>query len=184
MAPLQAWLVVACGPSIQSIYEGDVRFEHCYRLDLDPNITPSLRQMCWREWVGSYTYGQTQDRANYARRRLEQLKSQPQETAMMLDPPPDPALPLPPAFAPPPAEHVSAHRPPPPTAQAGSASVERLAESRVPDDPPGEACADSCRQTWAACSPAKQLPGEIVSESSRAECNRAYARCMRRCFDD
>ena len=28
-------LGAACGPSVQSIHEGNVRFEHCYRLDLE-----------------------------------------------------------------------------------------------------------------------------------------------------
>jgi hypothetical protein len=186
LALLGAWGSVACGPSIQSIYEGDVRFEHCYRLDLDPNITPSLRETCWREWVRSYTYGQTQDRANYARQRVLQLESQPEETAMMLDPPPDPAGPVPPGAAavPAPADHVSAHRTPPPTAQAQSALVGQSVSATGSDVPPAEACASTCRQTWATCSPARAFPGEIVSESSGAECNRAYSRCMRRCFDD
>jgi len=27
----------ACAASYQSIYEGDIRFEHCYRVDEDPH---------------------------------------------------------------------------------------------------------------------------------------------------
>jgi hypothetical protein len=40
-----------CGPSVQSIYEGDVRFEHCYRLDLELDVAPSHRQACWTSWL-------------------------------------------------------------------------------------------------------------------------------------
>src|SRR5882724_8076406 len=59
----------ACGPSVQSIYEGNVRFEHCYRLDLEVDAAPTHREACWKEWLGMYTYGQPRDRIEYARRR-------------------------------------------------------------------------------------------------------------------
>lgn len=36
----------SCGPSVQSIYEGNVRFEHCYRLDLDTSDIPLLAVRC------------------------------------------------------------------------------------------------------------------------------------------
>jgi len=61
---------MACGPSVQSIHEGGVRFEHCYRLDLDEEVTPGHREACWKEWLASYTYGQSADRIDYARRRI------------------------------------------------------------------------------------------------------------------
>src|SRR4051812_534325 len=61
----------ACGPSVQSIYEGNVRFEHCYRLDLEVDAAPTHREACWKEWLGMYTYGQPRDRIEYARRRLQ-----------------------------------------------------------------------------------------------------------------
>ena len=68
-----AMLCAACGPSVQSIYEGNVRFEHCYRLDIDPHIAPTHREACWREWKQTYTYGQTRDRVEYAERRIRAL---------------------------------------------------------------------------------------------------------------
>src|SRR4051812_49296253 len=59
----------ACGPSVQSIYEGNVRFEHCYRLDLEVDTAPTHRHACWSEFLNLYTYGQPRDRIEYARRR-------------------------------------------------------------------------------------------------------------------
>ncbi len=70
------WLAAqACGPSFEAIQEGDLRFAHCDRLDLDPNIAPSHRLHCWREWRRVYTYGQTRDRVQYAQRRIAEVVS-------------------------------------------------------------------------------------------------------------
>src|SRR3954466_12347873 len=55
-------LTASCGPSVQSIYEGDVRFEHCYRLDLELDVATTHRQACWTTWLDRYTYGQSRDR--------------------------------------------------------------------------------------------------------------------------
>ncbi len=66
---------VACGPSFEAIAEGDLRFAHCDRLDLDSNIAPSHRLHCWREWRRVYTYGQTRDRVQYAQRRIAEVVS-------------------------------------------------------------------------------------------------------------
>jgi hypothetical protein len=63
----------ACGPSVQFIYEGNIRFEHCYRLDFDENIAPTHRKACWEDWVLRYTQGQTRDRLDYARRRISEM---------------------------------------------------------------------------------------------------------------
>jgi hypothetical protein len=63
----------ACGPSVQFIYEGNIRFEHCYRLDFDENIAPTHRKACWEDWVLRYTQGQTRDRLDYARRRISEI---------------------------------------------------------------------------------------------------------------
>ena len=68
-------LTASCGPSVQSIYEGDVRFEHCYRLDLELDVAMSHRQACWTTWLDRYTYGQSRDRLEYARRRVRAFAS-------------------------------------------------------------------------------------------------------------
>lgn len=62
-----------CGASIQAIYEGDVRFEHCMALDAQPHVRPPIRRACWVEWVTFYTYGQTRDRVAHAQLRIQQL---------------------------------------------------------------------------------------------------------------
>src|SRR5690606_8301928 len=67
--------VWGCGPSIQPIHEGGVRFEHCYRLDLDPKIAPGHRHACWKQWLEVYSYGQSRDRIEYSQRRLRDLEA-------------------------------------------------------------------------------------------------------------
>lgn len=63
----------ACGASIQAVYEGNVRFEHCMALDAQPEVKPQIRRACWHEWIQFYTYGQTRDRVRHAQRRIRQL---------------------------------------------------------------------------------------------------------------
>jgi hypothetical protein len=72
---LTGLVLTACGPSFEVLAEGDLRFVHCDRLDLDPNIAPSHRLHCWREWRRMYTYGQTRDRVEYAQRRIAEVVS-------------------------------------------------------------------------------------------------------------
>lgn len=70
------WLLATgCGPSFEAIQEGDLRFAHCDRLDLEPNVSPTHRLHCWREWRRMYTYGQTRDRLEYAQRRIAEVVS-------------------------------------------------------------------------------------------------------------
>jgi hypothetical protein len=52
------------------VHEGTIRFEHCYRLDLEDAASAGQRWACWGLWLESYTYGQSRDRIEYARRRL------------------------------------------------------------------------------------------------------------------
>lgn len=70
------WIwVTGCGPSVQLIHEGNLRFEHCYRLDLESRISPTHRLTCWSEWIQYYSKDQTRDRVDYAKRRIEALRS-------------------------------------------------------------------------------------------------------------
>jgi hypothetical protein len=73
--PLAVYVLAGCGPSFEAIQEGDLRFAHCDRLDLDETIAPSHRLHCWREWRRVYTYGQTRDRVDYAQRRIAEVVS-------------------------------------------------------------------------------------------------------------
>lgn len=65
--------LAGCGASMEAVYEADVRFEHCMALDARPDVKPAMRRACWAEWVAFYTYGQTRDRLDHARQRIEQL---------------------------------------------------------------------------------------------------------------
>jgi hypothetical protein len=42
--------LAGCGPSFQAVYDGDVRFEHCYALDESPNAPMAAKKDCWRDW--------------------------------------------------------------------------------------------------------------------------------------
>ena len=64
----------ACGPSAQIVQESNQRFEHCYRLDIDPQIAPTHRETCWGSWLKSYRTGQRKDRVEYANRRYSALR--------------------------------------------------------------------------------------------------------------
>ena len=63
----------ACGASYHSVYEGDVRFEHCYRLDSDGSVAAKARLACWSDWTTARTGGQTRDRVEYALARERTL---------------------------------------------------------------------------------------------------------------
>src|SRR5258708_9862397 len=66
-------LFVGCSLTYQAVYEGDVRFEHCYRLDEERQIPIGDKRLCWHDWSQKYTYGQTRDRIEYALSRERTL---------------------------------------------------------------------------------------------------------------
>ena len=68
-------IAVGCGPGLEAMHESTLRFEHCYRLDMDTRIAPPHREHCWRDWTETYAAGQPLDRVEYARRRISQLES-------------------------------------------------------------------------------------------------------------
>jgi hypothetical protein len=144
---LATWLVAqGCGPSFEAIQEGDLRFAHCDRLDLDPNIAPSHRLHCWREWRRVYTYGQTRDRVEYAQRRIAEVVSGD----------PDPPFELPSGSSRTtdgnlPATPSPVHSPPPavvPLTRADSAPAEGADKGNF--EP---ACRSRCEAGRAACAP-------------------------------
>jgi hypothetical protein len=177
-----AW-IQGCGPSVQSVYEGNVRFEHCYRLDLDANIAAGHREACWRSYTERYHYGQTKDRIEYARRRIRALASgdtsRPQLDLEHTD---AAAQQVSPAEAPLP---TSVHAPPPPTARV--ASKDAGPDSGRGDGgggpPPEAACSAACWNAWKACggTTCRTDAGGKVGEACAA-CDRDYRRCMQRCF--
>jgi hypothetical protein len=171
-----------CGPSAQAIYEGNVRFEHCYRLDLDKQIAPSHRSICWREWMSTYSYGQTSDRVEHARQRIKAIEAG--ETS-----PPDldldggeAGVTAAPAEAPMP---TNANAPPPATAPASTAhdagaSLTDASVSPLVERPRAE-CQHRCDVRFDECVPVCRTNAGPKTSACTA-CEREYLNCMRRCF--
>ena len=156
-------LAVGCGPSVQSIYEGNVRFEHCYRLDIDPHIAPTHREACWREWKQTYTYGQTRDRVEYAERRIRALASG-DDRRPVLDTRPDiikaksSCCAERSAHSDQPSRTAPAHASRSPGRRWSARCVAGRRE-RGPV-PPDEDCSDSCDDEWRQCSPSCEKTAE------------------------
>ena len=170
----------SCGPSVQSIYEGDVRFEHCYRLVLDLNIAPTHREACWKQWLTSYTYGQPRDRIEYARRRVRAFASG-DLARPSLETNADAAsarrqfyLVVP--------EPTSAHASPPPLATAVPSAMP--SDAPAPETPrtPSANCTSACESAWRSCKNAC-APDGGASETACKSCEPDYKRCMKRCFE-
>jgi hypothetical protein len=156
---------LSCGASIQAVYEGDVRFEHCMALDSRPDVKPTLRRGCWEEWVKFYTFGQTRDRIDYALARERQLSAASDFDEADWVPPqagapiavPDPTS----AFA------------PPPMMLGNDGGAPDAAAPPVTDE--RQACTDDCQQSLDACRHAcKTAPCEKA-------CSGYYKRCTKRC---
>ncbi len=182
-APIGVVWAQGCGPSVQSVYEGNVRFEHCYRLDIDPNIAASHRQACWLSYVERYHYGQTKDRIEYARRRTRALAAgDTSRPVLKLETADDAAAPVSPTEAPMP---TSVHAPPPPTAKppapdGGPSDAGNGADSAPP---PEAKCSAECWSDWRSCGGVTCAPdagGKVGQACQR--CDRDYRRCMQRCF--
>jgi len=207
----RAWLILplaaigllgaACGPSFQTIYEGEARFEHCYALEENGNVGMAQKADCWRDWGRRYTYGQTRDRVEYAAMRaraLERVPALPTDEAMMGAAPgavdqrgsitaPAPTS----AFAPPPktldqgdagatsAAPLEAPMAPPeaPPSNAGAAPVAR---------PPLADCTDGCGAAWtqctSSCKDAKEnKENDATKDKACDACDRSYKGCVRAC---
>jgi hypothetical protein len=167
--------VISCGASIQAVYEGDVRFEHCMGLDARPDIKPTIRRACWEEWVKFYTFGQTRDRIDYAHMREKQLSA-----ASDFDEGDwQPSKPSGPSAVP---EPTSVLAPPPMmlTTDGGAADGD-AADGKGPADaaeerPPGSECTSECEQGWSFCKK------DCKTAACEKACTSKYKRCMKRCF--
>ncbi len=184
--------VAACGPSVQSIYEGNVRFEHCYRLDMDAAITPTHREACWSEWKNLYTYGQSRDRIDYADRRIRALSSgdysRPnldldggRNESVAASEPPIPAN-----------LHVAPPSTMPSAAPADAGAPAADAATEPEPAPPGAECARSCKDDWLECGKPCAAPADAGKDAGRDHgsksaksckaCDPDYKKCMRRCL--
>jgi hypothetical protein len=173
--PAVAFLVcgAACGPSFQTVYEGDVRFEHCYALD-ETGAPPETKKDCWRRWLRGYTNGQSWDRVEYAATRFSQLSlgpTLPSEESRDARPgrrAPTVAAPVPTnAFAPPPNVASST----PVTASAAPSVLFREGSARAPRSD----CCDGCAEHWSTCR------GSCQGAACDA-CDASYRACMPACF--
>jgi hypothetical protein len=168
--------LLACGPSFQAVYEGDVQFEHCYALDESASATLKEKAGCWRDWTKNYTYGQTRDRVEYAASRHYALTVAPNLPTDDLLQQAAPgggfrkrliAAPAPTTmFAPPPNTM-------PDQVDAGVPAAESAPKLR----PPGAACADDCDADWKSCH-------DACAGKACAPCDAAHAACMVTCFSD
>lgn len=156
-----------------------MRFEHCYRLDLDPTVAPSHRLACWREWTQRYGYGQTRDRLEYARRRVRYLDAG--ETAVMrleLTDPGDAGVgPELAAGAPAP---TSVYAPPPSTLAPAGTDPKDAGPPAELDPPPQAPCVSNCEAAYRTCR------GPCSGEKAPAPCTGCepdYRACVRRCVD-
>lgn len=182
-----------CGASYQALYEGEVRFEHCYRLDEEPSVPLTQRRECWREWTQFYTYGQTRDRIEYALMRQRALSAASGGAGV---PPgggdpdggvaPTPTLAAPPPtnlFAPPPQVESAAPKVVPvdagPTTTSRPTSPEDLLDMVTSGNaPPGQACLLRCVSAWKTCA------GICLNDNARcrATCDAAFKTCGRQCI--
>jgi hypothetical protein len=156
---------VSCGPSFEAVYEGNVRFEHCYRLDRDAEIASSHREYCWKQWVHAYTYGQPQDRVEYAKRRIRVLRGEPPPGSR------DQASLWTGAAA---ADSARPAAGPSPISVASEVPAAKPSSEELP----GDGCATSCRSALSEC-----RKGCQTAPKGCAPCEPDYNSCMRRCFE-
>jgi hypothetical protein len=162
-------LAAGCGPSFEAIQEGDLRFAHCDRLDLDPNISASHRLHCWREWRRVYTYGQTRDRVEYAQRRIAEVVSGDTE----------PPFELPTGSSRrPDANHPAAPNPlhSPPPAVVPIAGTDSALPRDAPEGAFGPGCRSRCDEARAGCA-----PGCETQPRGCKDCEAAYETCLLAC---
>ena len=175
-------VVLACGPSFQTIYENDARFEHCYALDDSATSSLAQKAACWQDWKEHHTFGQTRDRVEYAQSRyvaLSQVPELPTDEAMMqaapgevgeshqlTAPTPTNAFAPPQAMAPPDAGAARPQAPP-----AITAFVAPSAPDAGAARPPGAACTDDCARHWDECK----------SAGDEKKCTPTYDKCVVGC---
>jgi hypothetical protein len=189
----------ACSPSYQAIYEGNVRFEHCYALEENPGASMPDKSSCWRDWSEHYTFGQTRDRVQYAISRyvaLSRIGNAPTDEAMMMAAPgetprttsinaPAPTNP----FAPPPkvldnggdekkaatSIRLGGLGDPVPYIDAGVPAP--VVQSVVL---PAQSCGDTCGGDFKTCR--SSCDGDAGASPKCKACEPKYRACMRGCY--
>lgn len=167
-------LAAGCGGvGMRSVVEGDMRFEHCYRIDDDPSTPLPGKRACWADWTKNYTKGQDRSRIKYARERIHVLDDVASGT-----------LAVAPVGTPIGADSAAACPPPsspyvPPPSLAASASPKTNGEVSAVNVPSAkwQACSEGCTKTWRGCvSPCN------ATTPCLSECDTAFHGCMKTCL--
>ncbi|HEU4411098.1 MAG TPA: hypothetical protein VFS43_37945 [Polyangiaceae bacterium] len=160
----------ACGASYQSVYENEVHFEHCYAVDVSPNMTQGAKLQCWADWTKRFSQGQPRDRVEYALARQRALLSGSDDPAprMTIGAQPMAVGPQPSAAPPPVAASPVAASPLPRTPYEGPPATMALAptappSAAAPPPPrgdrnlsPTQLCARDCGEAFTSCATACQ----------------------------
>jgi hypothetical protein len=175
--------LTGCAASFQTMYEGDVMFEHCYRLDIDVAVPTPEKRACWDRWLATGTRGQTRDRVEFAAARSRSLLAGPtgSSVAFLRIAAPMPAdsaastsvaCPLPETpFEAPPSTLASRPTAPVPPAASGSAAL-------APTTPAAKRqfCIDACAGQLATCA------GLCSSLRCGQKCTDEVKACMADCI--
>ena len=173
----------ACGASYQSVYEGDVRFEHCYRLDAEASVSHDAKLACWQDWTKEYTRAQTRDRVEYALSRERALlagdqrvvgpsiladEGSPVRPVAAVVSGPSIACPLP----------SSAFEAPPPTLPevAPAPSVAVSAAATADNLSPSQACVKDCGNSFTTCAT------KCKKQSCVSKCGDLAKSCIGECL--
>ncbi len=194
---------LACGPSFQAVYEGNVRFEHCYALEENPQTAMPEKAACWQDWSHNYTFGQTRDRVHYATSRyvaLSRMNSAPTDEALMMAAPgettrdsritaPSPSN----AFAPPPKildpgdQHATgtSHLGIGPAVVSGAVDAGAIPPAPLPAETvalPASGCSDRCAGTYRSCGVGCDAGAAAPKTKECKVCQDKFRTCMRACF--
>ena len=186
-----------CAPSYQAVYEGNVRFEHCYAQEENPTVSMPDKSSCWRDWSEHYTFGQTRDRVQYAISRyvaLSRAGAAPTDEAMMMAAPGETprtttiTAPAPTnAFAPPPkvletGEERRTVTPGHPGEAVNVPFIDAGAPAPVAmQSLPSQVCNDKCAGDYRSCADVCQGDAGPKAKACTT-CDSKYKGCMRACF--
>lgn len=185
VAPFALLTTAACGPSMRTLVESDMRFEHCYRIDDDPKASLDHKRVCWSQWTQQYAKGQDRARVHYAKQRMQvldgALAGTPASTEMATTPSPLSPYAPPPAVASinslNPATPLNPYAPPPALAPAPPEkplSAKPGVDVAIAAHP---VCAEACTKSWRSCAvPCGAAAGCVGA------CDESFRGCVKTCY--
>lgn len=179
-----AALCLSCGPSLRRTYQSDNAFSLCFDMDYNPGVAAADKQACWQGWLDHRVYNQPDDKARYARLRLEELAR-----GISIPGPPGPDG----AFDQRPQPKRVPHAPSAasPTGAPGDGDAPRRTLASSAEEPaegaggppPGSACEAGCKTSRVSCMDA--CAGDAgVDERCPNACDAGYRSCMKACFSE